>query len=203
MCCPRLLLFPTKLGFTYLPGLSFTGQNSLSLHAGTLRSAPSIVSLASCALRGIFTSCLPAYLLENGSMYHIAHATALVEYIVTSYLFPQLKSYPYISQVGLVVLLLGQTLRSCAMIHASTNFSHAVAFYKVEGHRLVTDGVYRFLISIFLLCCILTSCQLVPPSILRRLLLLGFGDPTPSSEPHLFFYVLGGDVEILLLPNSR
>jgi protein-S-isoprenylcysteine O-methyltransferase len=40
------------------------------------------------------------------------------------------------------MVLVGQTLRSTAMIHASTNFSHAVAFRKLETHRLVTDGVY-------------------------------------------------------------
>jgi len=38
----------------------------------------------------------------------------------------------------------GQILRSAAMIHASTNFSHSVAFLKRDTHRLVTDGVYRW-----------------------------------------------------------
>lgn len=28
------------------------------------------------------------------------------------------------------------------MIHAATNFSHAVAFVKRQNHSLVTDGVY-------------------------------------------------------------
>jgi protein-S-isoprenylcysteine O-methyltransferase len=55
---------------------------------------------------------------------------------------PSLKSYPYISQVGMVMAVLGQMLRSAAMIHASTNFSHSVAFYKRVDHKLVTDGVY-------------------------------------------------------------
>ena len=39
--------------------------------------------------------------------------------------------------------LVGQALRSTAMIHASTNFSHSVALHKRDTHRLVTDGVYR------------------------------------------------------------
>ena len=41
------------------------------------------------------------------------------------------------------MVLVGQALRSAAMIHASTNFSHTVAFQKRDAHRLVTDGVYR------------------------------------------------------------
>jgi len=40
------------------------------------------------------------------------------------------------------MVLVGQWLRSAAMIHASTNFSHTVAFQKRDTHRLVTDGVY-------------------------------------------------------------
>lgn len=41
----------------------------------------------------------------------------------------------------------GQILRSAAMIHASTNFSHSVAFLKRDTHRLVTDGVYKSVIN--------------------------------------------------------
>lgn len=84
----------------------------------------------------------PAYLLENGSLYHIAHCTAIVEYLISRYFMPSFKSFPYISQVGLTMVVLGQILRSVAMIHASSNFSHAVAFYKRLDHKLVTDGVY-------------------------------------------------------------
>ena len=40
------------------------------------------------------------------------------------------------------MVLAGQALRSTAMIHASTNFSHTVAFQKRDTHRLVTDGIY-------------------------------------------------------------
>jgi len=75
-------------------------------------------------------------------MYHIAHATALTEYFVEKYFMPSHKSYPYVSEVGIVVLVLGQILRSTAMIHASTNFSHSLAFRKRDSHKLVTDGVY-------------------------------------------------------------
>ena len=47
------------------------------------------------------------------------------------------------------MVLLGQALRSIAMIHASTNFSHSVASQKRDTHRLVTDGVYRLEIFSF------------------------------------------------------
>ncbi|KAF7352692.1 Protein-S-isoprenylcysteine O-methyltransferase [Mycena venus] len=86
-----------------------------------------------------------SFLLENGSTYHIAHGTAVAEYVLTLYFRPAWKAHPYISLVGIVLVILGQALRSGAMIHASTNFSHAVAFRKRDSHVLVTDGVYAWL----------------------------------------------------------
>jgi len=86
-----------------------------------------------------------SFLLENGMTYHLAHGTALAEYIVTMYVWPGWKTHGGITLAGIVLVLAGQVLRSMAMIHASTNFSHAVAFRKREAHVLVTDGVYAWL----------------------------------------------------------
>ncbi|KAJ6539453.1 ICMT-domain-containing protein [Mycena capillaripes] len=86
-----------------------------------------------------------SFLLENGSTYHIAHGTAVAEYVLTLYLRPEWKAHRGVSLVGIVLVILGQALRSGAMIHASTNFSHAVAFRKRDSHVLVTDGIYAWL----------------------------------------------------------
>jgi len=85
-----------------------------------------------------------SFLLNNGRMYHIANGVALTEYLLVLYLRPSLKSFPYISSIGVVVVFLGQYLRSAAMIKAASNFSHAVAFKKLVDHRLVTDGIYAW-----------------------------------------------------------
>lgn len=42
------------------------------------------------------------------------------------------------------MVIVGQALRSTAMIHASTNFSHSVAFHKRDTHQLVTNGIYGY-----------------------------------------------------------
>lgn len=42
----------------------------------------------------------------------------------------------------LVVLIIGQTFRSLAMIHAARSFSHIVKAVKHDDHVLVTSGVY-------------------------------------------------------------
>ncbi|KDR83633.1 hypothetical protein GALMADRAFT_55552 [Galerina marginata CBS 339.88] len=90
-----------------------------------------------------FEKCsVDSYLLDNGAMYHIANGTAVMEYLISLYVMPSSKAWPYVSQIGIVMVIVGQFLRSTAMIHASTNFSHSVAFQKRDTHRLVTDGVY-------------------------------------------------------------
>lgn len=48
----------------------------------------------------------------------------------------------YIRWAGMAITVLGQVLRSTAMIHAATNFSHIVAFRKRQDHQLVTSGIY-------------------------------------------------------------
>jgi len=85
-----------------------------------------------------------SFLLDNGIQYHAAHLTALSEYFVFLYLKPSWKGHPYLSVIGMVMVLLGQAMRTTAMIHASTNFSHLVQYRKHETHRLVTDGVYAW-----------------------------------------------------------
>ncbi|EJF61178.1 protein-s-isoprenylcysteine O-methyltransferase [Dichomitus squalens] len=86
-----------------------------------------------------------SFLLENGAMYHVAHSVALIEYLLTLYFEPGYKQWPYVSLVGIALVLVGQTLRSTAMIHAGSNFSHMLAYRKIDGHTLVTGGVYRWL----------------------------------------------------------
>lgn len=43
---------------------------------------------------------------------------------------------------GIAFVAFGQVLRSIAMIHAATSFSHTVAYRKLDSHTLVTDGIY-------------------------------------------------------------
>ncbi|KAG5639260.1 hypothetical protein H0H81_004921 [Sphagnurus paluster] len=83
-----------------------------------------------------------SYLLDNGAMYHVANGAALTEYLISLYFWPHLKTNRYVTATGIALVMFGQLLRSAAMIHASTNFSHAVAYSKRKTHTLVTDGVY-------------------------------------------------------------
>ena len=42
----------------------------------------------------------PAFLLDNGAMYHIANGIAVVEYLITLHFKPSFKLHPYISAIG-------------------------------------------------------------------------------------------------------
>lgn len=92
-----------------------------------------------------------SFLLRNGTTYIAAHALALTEAVLEYYLVPTTSSL-YIwtrgttltALAGLVILGGGQFLRSAAMIHAATNFSHVIARTHQSKHTLVRSGVYSF-----------------------------------------------------------
>ncbi|KAK9455516.1 Isoprenylcysteine carboxyl methyltransferase family-domain-containing protein [Dipodascopsis uninucleata] len=86
---------------------------------------------------------IDSFLIRNGSLYIFAHASALLESVLEWYIFGLAQGwYSYISQFGLILMILGQTLRSMAMVHASSNFSHQIVGRKSKSHSLVTNGVY-------------------------------------------------------------
>ncbi|RAL02286.1 protein-S-isoprenylcysteine carboxyl O-methyltransferase [Aspergillus ibericus CBS 121593] len=89
-----------------------------------------------------------AYLLSsNGWTYHIAHASAITECLLTNYFSPTplvLTPRLITAQVtlGLILMIVGQTVRSVAMAQAGSNFNHTVQVKRREGHILVTGGLY-------------------------------------------------------------
>lgn len=89
-----------------------------------------------------------AFLLNNGNGYILAHVVGLVEYFAWSYFWPREGSWWITSgwlYVALPVLLAAQALRTLAMVHAASSFSHEVSRgAKADDHTLVTRGVYQF-----------------------------------------------------------
>lgn len=110
-----------------------------------------------------------SFLLRNGKAYLIAHAIAIFEALIERYVLTFLPSYIrltvdeysfssssssssspligslvtfYLSLFGLFLIICGQTLRSAAMIHAASNFSHTIVRARDSKHELVTTGVY-------------------------------------------------------------
>ncbi|PNS17421.1 hypothetical protein CAC42_7104 [Sphaceloma murrayae] len=85
-------------------------------------------------------------LFSNGTAYNIAHSCAMLEITLTSLFVPDWQArfstwYSMLSAAFLIVF--GQVVRSTAMAQAGTNFNHIPVKERVEGHRLVTWGVYK------------------------------------------------------------
>jgi len=83
-----------------------------------------------------------SFLLQNGIGYHIAHGVAVLEFLAEAYFSPCLKVPNFLTILGLGLMLVGQSARSLAMVHAGSSFSHQVAVHKRADHTLVTNGVY-------------------------------------------------------------
>jgi protein-S-isoprenylcysteine O-methyltransferase len=88
-----------------------------------------------------------SFLLTNGDQYRQAHTMALIETVVTSYFFPGWQARfhsPIVIALGVVMIVVGQAVRSTAMAQAGTNFNHTVQSKKNDGHELVTTGLYTY-----------------------------------------------------------
>ncbi|SCU85930.1 LAME_0D03642g1_1 [Lachancea meyersii CBS 8951] len=89
-----------------------------------------------------------SYLFNNGKAYLFSHALAFSEALIESVFYPSWKSSLhsnttfFISVLGLALLILGQYVRTAAMVTAGSSFSHQVKTSQNSDHSLVTDGIY-------------------------------------------------------------
>lgn len=93
------------------------------------------------------TAYVSSFLLTNGSRYPQALGFAFFETLITSYFFPAWQARitsPTTVAFGVIMIVVGQVVRSLAMMQAGTNFNHQVQSQKNEGHELVTTGVYAY-----------------------------------------------------------
>ncbi|KAJ7943593.1 Protein-S-isoprenylcysteine O-methyltransferase [Quillaja saponaria] len=76
--------------------------------------------------------------------YFLAMVFSLLEYLIEIFLFPGLKEYWFISNVGLIMVVIGEIIRKMAIITAGGAFTHLIRTRPEEHHKLITHGVYRF-----------------------------------------------------------
>ncbi|PKU69593.1 probable protein-S-isoprenylcysteine O-methyltransferase isoform X2 [Dendrobium catenatum] len=77
--------------------------------------------------------------------YIIAMVFALLEYFIEICLFPKLKDHWWISNIGLVIVLVGEVIRKTGILTAGRSFTHIIRVYYVDHHELITWGIYRFM----------------------------------------------------------
>lgn len=83
-----------------------------------------------------------SFVINHSVQYSIAAFASWVEFFVESYFFPEMKKTYLVSDIGLVICIVGELLRKAAMLTASSNFNHLVQCEKADDHVLVTHGVY-------------------------------------------------------------
>lgn len=76
--------------------------------------------------------------------YLIAMMFSFLEYFVEILLFPELKEYWWVSNVGLLTVIVGEIIRKMAIITAGRAFTHLIRTSHDEHHNLVTHGIYKF-----------------------------------------------------------
>lgn len=89
-------------------------------------------------------SSVPLSSLLISKSYILAMIFSLLEYFVEIVLFPGLKEYWWISNLGLAMVVIGEIIRKLAIITAGRAFTHLIKIYHEEDHKLITHGVYRF-----------------------------------------------------------
>ncbi|EWZ43969.1 protein-S-isoprenylcysteine O-methyltransferase [Fusarium oxysporum f. sp. radicis-lycopersici 26381] len=86
-------------------------------------------------------------LTANWPAYAIAHSAAFIECATINLFFPNRHWAPYgtgpiLLLLGLVMVTVGQYVRSVAMLQAGASFNHHVQTRKKDSHELVTSGIY-------------------------------------------------------------
>ncbi|KAL5983718.1 protein-S-isoprenylcysteine O-methyltransferase [Asimina triloba] len=95
------------------------------------------------AIHGRFRVSLTSLLISK--QYLLAMAFALLEYLLEVLLVPGLKEYWWISNFGLVMVVVGEVIRKTAILTARGAFTHTIRTDYEEEHELVTSGIYRFI----------------------------------------------------------
>ena len=76
--------------------------------------------------------------------YLLALMCSLLEYFLEIFLFPGLKEFWWISNLGFAMVVIGEIIRKLAILTASQAFTHTIRIHRDEQHKLVTCGIYRF-----------------------------------------------------------
>lgn len=82
-----------------------------------------------------------SFILTDRDLYYVAAASVVETTIV--HRFFNYSSFSLV--IGLLVVVAGQTCRTIAMYTAGESFNHYVQRERVEKHKLVTWGIYRYL----------------------------------------------------------
>lgn len=76
--------------------------------------------------------------------YVMAMVCSLIEYLVEAYFFPEMKEVWGVSNMGLALVIIGETIRKLAILTAGRSFTHLIKRYIEDDHVLITHGLYKY-----------------------------------------------------------
>ena len=141
----QLIFIAHSLGLVFSMGglIAVSGREFASF--GFYMMAMSFFHWSEYVTTAIFNArslCLDSFLLNHSWEYCVAAVFSWLEFWGEYYLFPSFKTLRVFFWVGLVMVVMGETLRKVAMFTAGSNFTHQVQVLKRPNHTLVTTGVY-------------------------------------------------------------
>lgn len=74
--------------------------------------------------------------------YICAMVFSFLEYFVETTFFLGLKEHWWVSNFGLMMVIIGEIIRKVAVITAGQAFTHLIRIYYVDDHQLITHGIY-------------------------------------------------------------
>ncbi|XP_067423171.1 protein-S-isoprenylcysteine O-methyltransferase [Emydura macquarii macquarii] len=133
------------LGFAFGCGLLLSFGQSSWKHFGWYMCSLSLFHYSEylvTAINNPRSLSLDSFLLNHSFEYNLAALSSWIEFTVEKIIYPEMKQIPWLSTVGLLMVIFGDCLRKAAMLTAGSNFNHIVQNEKSDTHTLVTSGVY-------------------------------------------------------------
>lgn len=141
----QVVLCAHVLGVVIALGALLAGSSQDCCYFGFYTAALGFFHASEYILTSIYnphTLSIDSFLLNHSREYIVAALGSWIEYWIEYYFFPGLKSLHYVSIIGCLMVVFGETLRKVAMVTAGSNFTHTVQYRKRDEHKLVTTGVY-------------------------------------------------------------
>ncbi|KAH9303683.1 hypothetical protein KI387_008087, partial [Taxus chinensis] len=74
--------------------------------------------------------------------YALAMFCGLIEYALEVNFIPELKMHWWASNLGLIMVVIGELIRKSGILTARRSFTHDIKRYLRDDHELVTYGIY-------------------------------------------------------------
>ncbi|KAM3369822.1 hypothetical protein ACQJBY_017596 [Aegilops geniculata] len=79
--------------------------------------------------------------------YVLAMSFAMVEHLTESLFFPEIKGYLFVSNIGLLMVLVGEIIRKIAVVTAGRAFTHVIRIQYEDQHQLIYAASWVFRLS--------------------------------------------------------